>query len=262
MIIKTKNLCKSFGDKEILKQINMEVPKGCIYALLGPNGAGKTTTIRILTGLLKPLSGEVSVQGIDVVKHPEDIRAEIGVLSQESCGYKDFNTTDNILLFTSMVGIDEETARAKMFELLDKLDMLDKLDLKFGKLSGGEKRVINLVRTIISSRELIILDEPTTGLDIARAKKVRDLINDLVQNEGRTVVMSSHITTDLEALATHAGILRDGVLIFQGTKDQVIKKYNPSGDFEEAIINAFENGSIIPQVSKTITDDATKEAVT
>ena len=96
-IIETNNLRKSFGNKEILKGISLHVPKGSIYALLGPNGAGKTTTIRILTGILKPTSGEVTVQGIDVKKDADKIRAEIGILSQLSAGYKDFKTQDNIV---------------------------------------------------------------------------------------------------------------------------------------------------------------------
>ncbi|MHA1123175.1 MAG: AAA family ATPase, partial [Candidatus Heimdallarchaeota archaeon] len=126
--------------------------------------------------------------------------------------------------------------------LLRLLEMEDKLDLNFGKLSGGEKRVISLVRTIISSGDLIILDEPTTGLDIARAKLVRDIIRDLVEKEGRTVVMSSHIISDLEDLATHTGILKDGELVFEGTKGEVIQTYAPDSDFEEAIISAFKIG--------------------
>ncbi|MHA1630532.1 MAG: ABC transporter ATP-binding protein [Candidatus Heimdallarchaeota archaeon] len=243
LIIETKNLCKSFGQKQVLRNVSLHVPKGSIYALLGPNGAGKTTTIRILTGIMKPTSGEVVVQGINVVEHPEDIRAEIGILSQMSAGYKDIKTRDNILLFTSIVGVDKVVASEKMVELLERLEMADKLDLNFGKLSGGEKRVANLVRTIISSGELIILDEPTTGLDIARAKKARDIIQELVANEGKTVLMSSHITSDLEDLATHTGILKEGELIFEGTKEDVIKQFASDGNFEMAIINAFENGS-------------------
>ncbi len=246
-IIETKELRKSFGKKEILKGISLHVPKGCIYALLGPNGAGKTTTIRILTGILKPTSGEVYVLGVDVKKNPDEIRAEIGILSQLSAGYKDIKTRDNILLFTSIVGVDKEEASQKMMKLLLDLDMLDKLDQNFGKLSGGEKRVINLVRTIISSGELIILDEPTTGLDIARAKKVRDIIHALVKLDGKTVLMSSHITSDLEDLATHTGILKEGELVFEGTKKEVIEKYASDGDFEAAIIRAFENGRDFPK---------------
>jgi len=244
LIIETKDLCKSFGQKQVLKNVSLHVLKGSIYALLGPNGAGKTTTIRILTGIMKPTSGEVYVQGVDVIKKPEDVRAEIGILSQLSAGYKDIKTRDNILLFTSIVGIDREEASKKMMALLELLEMNDKLELNFGKLSGGEKRVINLVRTIISSGELIILDEPTTGLDIARAKKVRDIIQELVTKEGKTVLMSSHITSDLEDLATHTGILKEGKLIFEGTKEDVIKTYAPEGNFEMAIINAFENGKL------------------
>lgn len=241
-IIQTKNLRKKFGEKEVLKGISLNVPKGSIYALLGPNGAGKTTTIRILTGVLKATSGEVLVQNIDVDENAEQIRGEIGILSQLSAGYKDLKTRENILLFTSIIGVEEEKAEQMMHELLRELDMEDKLDQKFGKLSGGEKRVINLVRTFISSKELIILDEPTTGLDIARAKRVRDIISDLVKREERTVLMSSHITTDLETLATHAGILKEGELIFEGTKGEVISTFAPGSSFEDAIIAAFENG--------------------
>ncbi|NHK29739.1 MAG: ABC transporter ATP-binding protein [Asgard group archaeon] len=244
MIIRTENLCKSFGPKQVLRNVSIHIPKGSIYALLGPNGAGKTTTIRILTGILKPSSGNAFVQDIDVVKNPEQIRAKIGILSQLSAGYKDIKTKDNILLFTSIVGVDKAIATEKMFKLLSHLEMLDKLELNFGKLSGGEKRVVNLVRTIISGGDLIILDEPTTGLDIARAKKVRDIIKELVEKEEKTVLMSSHITSDLEDLATHTGILKEGELVFEGTKEEVIRIYAPTGDFEDAIINAFENGRI------------------
>ncbi|MHA1220143.1 MAG: ABC transporter ATP-binding protein [Candidatus Heimdallarchaeota archaeon] len=247
LIIETINLCKNFGSKQIVRNVSLKVPKGSIYALLGPNGAGKTTTIRILTGILKPTSGEVYVKGIDVVAESEKIRAEVGILSQLSAGYKDIKTRDNILLFTSIVGVDKEEARTQMHKLMMHLDMFDKLDLNFGKLSGGEKRVVNLVRTIISSGDLIILDEPTTGLDIARAKRVRDIIQELVTNEGKTVLMSSHITSDLEHLATHTGILKDGVLIFEGTKDQVIQEYASNGNFEEAIINAFESEVLVDE---------------
>ncbi|MBK5112033.1 MAG: ABC transporter ATP-binding protein [Candidatus Heimdallarchaeota archaeon] len=242
-IIETNNLCKSFGNKQILRNVSLHIPKGSIYALLGPNGAGKTTTIRILTGIMKPTSGDAIVQGIDVVRNPELIRSEIGILSQLSAGYKDFKTRDNILLFTSIVGVDKMEATIKMEELLRLLEMEDKLDLNFGKLSGGEKRVISLVRTIISSGDLIILDEPTTGLDIARAKLVRDIIHDLVKREGRTVVMSSHITSDLEDLATHTGILKDGELVFEGTKEEVIQAYAPDSNFEDAIITSFKIGN-------------------
>ncbi|HUT79659.1 MAG TPA: ABC transporter ATP-binding protein [Candidatus Bathyarchaeia archaeon] len=242
LIIETIDLRKNFGSKEILKGISLHIPRGSIYALLGPNGAGKTTTIRIITGLLKPTSGQVYVDGIDVVKDSEAIRSEIGVLSQLSAGYKDVKTRDNILLFTDIVGIDRNEAIIKMNKLMMYLDMFDKLTLNFGKLSGGEKRVVNLVRTIISSKDIIILDEPTTGLDIARAKRVRDIIRDLVNIEGKTVLMSSHITSDLEDLATHTGILKSGILVFEGTKDEAIKKFSTRDDFEEAIINAFENG--------------------
>ncbi|NHJ47599.1 MAG: ABC transporter ATP-binding protein [Asgard group archaeon] len=247
LIIETKNICKNFGQKQVLKHVSLHVPKGCIYALLGPNGAGKTTTIRILTGIMKPSSGEAFVQGIDVVKDSDKIRSKIGILSQLSAGYKDIKTKDNILLFTSIVGIDRAVATEKMQKLLEHLDMIDKLDQHFGKLSGGEKRVINLVRTIISGGELIILDEPTTGLDIARAKRVRDIIKNLVENEGKTILMSSHITSDLEDLATHTGILKEGELIFEGTKEDVIATYAPTGNFEDAIINAFENGRLPPK---------------
>ncbi|MBN1328779.1 MAG: ABC transporter ATP-binding protein [Candidatus Heimdallarchaeota archaeon] len=243
LIVETIELRKNFGSKEILKGISLHVPKGSIYALLGPNGAGKTTTIRIITGILKPTSGQAFVQGIDVVENSEAIRSEIGVLSQLSAGYKDINTRDNILLFTDIVGINKTEATIKMNKLMMYLDMFDKLTINFGKLSGGEKRVVNLVRTIISSGDLIILDEPTTGLDIARAKRVRDIIRDLVNIEGKTVLMSSHITSDLEDLATHTGILKDGMMVFEGTKSEAIKKFSTKDDFEEAIINAFENGN-------------------
>jgi ABC-type multidrug transport system ATPase subunit len=239
------NLKKRFNGFEAVSDISFSIKSGEIFALLGPNGAGKTTTIRMLTGLLKPTSGHIRINGEDVSNHPELVRGKFGVLPQDNAGYAHLTVKENIIFFASLAGYKGKEFEDMMYNYLEELDLSDFSDKKFGKLSGGEKRAVCLVRAITGHYKVIILDEPTSGLDIARAAKTREIIERLAK-QGKTIIMSSHITTDLEQLADRCGILKKGELIFQGNKDELIASFSKKGTFEDAVIQAFRinvNGS-------------------
>ena len=255
-MVKTVNLSKDFKMTRAVDRVNIEIPKKSIYALLGPNGAGKTTTIRMILGLLRPSSGQVYVNGFNVSENPKSIRGQIGLLPQFSAAYYDLTPLQNIKFILELNNLAFEEVNVKMTEYFEKLDIKQELLQKsFTKLSGGEQRAISFIMAAITDKEFLILDEPTSGLDIARAKYIRSIIKDLVEIEGKTILLSSHIVSDLEELADYCGILKEGSLVFQGDKEEIINTYSrETNDFEDAIINAFQapvgSRSVSPEVLK------------
>ncbi|MHA1668359.1 MAG: ABC transporter ATP-binding protein [Candidatus Heimdallarchaeaceae archaeon] len=240
-MVETFNLSKSFQTTLAVNNVNLKIPKGSIYALLGPNGAGKTTTIRLLLGLLKPTKGKVIVNDIDVSLHSKKIRGQISLLPQFSAAYYDLTPLKNIKFIIELNGIRYEDVLPDLEDFFHKLEITSELLNKpFSKLSGGEQRAISFIMAAITNREFLILDEPTSGLDIARAKYIRSIIRDLA-DKGKTVLLSSHIVSDLEELAEYCGVLKKGKLVFQGKKEEIISHFAPSsGSFEDAIIEAFK----------------------
>ena len=255
-MVKTVNLSKDFKMTRAVNRINIEIPKKSIYALLGPNGAGKTTTIRMILGLLKPSAGEVYVNGFNVSENPKSIRGQIGLLPQFSAAYYDLTPLQNIKFILELNNLTFEDVNVKITDYFEKLDIKPELLHKpFTKLSGGEQRAISFVMAVITDKEFLIMDEPTSGLDIARAKYIRSIIKDLVEEEGKTILLSSHIVSDLEELAEYCGILKEGSLVFQGDKEEIINTYSPeTKDFEDAIVNAFQ----APVVGKSISPEVLK----
>ncbi|MHA1347728.1 MAG: ABC transporter ATP-binding protein [Candidatus Heimdallarchaeaceae archaeon] len=255
-MVKTVNLSKDFKMTRAVDRVNIEVPKKSIYALLGPNGAGKTTTIRMILGLLKPSTGEVYVNGFNVSENSKSIRGQIGLLPQFSAAYYDLTPIQNIKFILELNNMSFEDVNEKITNYFEKLDIKQGLLHKpFTKLSGGEQRAISFIMAAITDKKLLILDEPTSGLDIARARYIRSIIKDLVKKEGKTILLSSHIVSDLEELAEYCGILKEGSLVFQGNKEEIVNTYSPeTKDFEDAIVNAFQapvdRRSISPEVLK------------
>lgn len=242
LMVETQQLSKQFKLLLAVDGVNLEIPKGKIYALLGPNGAGKTTSIRMLLGLLKPTFGSVTVNGIDVTLNPKAIRGKIGLLPQFSAAYYDLTPMQNIKFVLELNGISYEGVNQTLVSYFQTLEITHELLNKpFSKLSGGEQRSISFIMAVMTNKDFMILDEPTTGLDIARAKYIRSIIKKLVEEEGKTILLSSHIVSDLEELADYCGILKQGKLIFQGKKEEIINTYAPdTQEFEDAIIEAFK----------------------
>ncbi|MHA2089695.1 MAG: ABC transporter ATP-binding protein [Candidatus Kariarchaeaceae archaeon] len=226
------------GDIEILKGVDLELKSGTVTALLGPNGAGKTSTIRVILGLLKPTHGSVRVFDFDVTKEAEKIRGRIGLLPQTNSGYKSLTGIQNINFLLELTGKNIEKCQVQLEELLDRLDLARVALQPWSVLSGGEQRALGFIRAILSGDELLLLDEPTTGLDLARAAIIRKIIQEQVK-EGKTVLMSSHVLTDLEELANQIVIIKNGRIMKSGTKKEIQEHYSVGGDLEDAIVAAF-----------------------
>jgi ABC-2 type transport system ATP-binding protein len=243
LMVHTTELSKYFNTVIAVNKVNLKIPKGSIYALLGPNGAGKTTTIRMLLGLLKPSNGHIFVNDIDVSFNPKEIRGKIGLLPQFSAAYYDLTSMQNIKFNLELNNIEMETVQPALSDFFNRLEITSELLNKpFSKLSGGEQRAICFIMSAITDKDFLILDEPTSGLDIARAKYIRSIIKDLSEVQGKTVLLSSHIVSDLEELAEYCGILVKGKLVFQGRREEIIEKYAPeTKSFEDAIVRVFNS---------------------
>ncbi|MCE7734892.1 MAG: ABC transporter ATP-binding protein [Candidatus Heimdallarchaeota archaeon] len=233
------NVYKTIDQFEILRDVSLKIKQGRVLALLGPNGAGKTTTIRVILGLLKPTSGEVNVLDIDVTQHPEKIRSKIGLLPQSNAGYKSLTGRDNIEFILKLVGKSAAEYSSDLYQLLDRLNLLEVAEKKWSVLSGGEQRALGFIRAILMGEDILILDEPTTGLDLARAAIIRKIIQEQVRG-GKTVVMSSHIITDLEELAEDIVIMKNGKIVRTGSREDILNYYTKDGDLEDALVVAFE----------------------
>ncbi len=240
--VETHNLTKYYKEKLAVNNVNLRINKGSVYALLGPNGAGKTTTIRMLLGIMVPTAGQIKINDLDIIHNPKKIRGEIGILPQNSAAYHDLNAMHNIKFILDLHGIKFKNVKDQLSEYFVQLEITpDLLNKPFSKLSGGEQRAIAFIMAIIIDKPILILDEPTSGLDIARAKYIRAIIKDLAETKNKTILLSSHIVSDLEELATHCGILKNGSLVFQGTKDELVQTYSPETlDFEDAIVESFK----------------------
>lgn len=229
---------KTIDKYHILTDVSLNLKRGRTTALLGPNGAGKTTTIRIILGLLKPTSGSVHVLGVNVSEKPEEIRRKIGLLPQINAGYKNLSGRDNIEFILNLAGRSKTDYTNDLDVLVNRLDLQEIVEKKWSVLSGGEQRALGFIRAILMGDEILILDEPTTGLDLSRASIIRKIIQEQVSS-GKTVLMSSHIITDLEELAEEIIIMKNGKILQSGTRKEILNLYTKNGDLEDALVAAF-----------------------
>lgn len=224
-VISVKNLVKIF-DNEVtaVDNLNLNVKKGEIYGFLGPNGAGKTTSINILSGLLKPTSGEVIVGGFDVIKNSGKIKEIIGVCPQEPSLFGYLTGRQNIEFFGNLHCIPKEKIKAQTNFLLKKLNFLGEGDRRVKHYSGGMVRRINVAVALINDPDIVFLDEPTVGMDPQSRRAVWEFIQDLKKN-GKTVILTTHYIEEAEQLCEQVGIIDHGKIIELGNPDELKQKY-------------------------------------
>ena len=189
---------------------------GRVFSLLGPNGAGKTTTLRMLSTIFKPTSGTIKIAGIDAVENPQEARKKIGFLTGSTGLYARLTPNELIQYFANLYGVsknDFEERKARLYSLLDMNDFQNK---RIGKLSTGMKQKVSICRTMIHDPEVVVFDEPTSGLDVITAENIIKLIVDC-KNEGKTVIFSSHIMSEVDLLCDDMAIVHKGKLLFNGT---------------------------------------------
>ena len=227
MMIKTRGLCKSFGDHIVLDGIDLNVASGTVFALLGPNGAGKTTTVHILSTLIGADSGQARVAGHDVVREPDAVRAAIGVTGQFSAVDNLLTGEENLLLMADLHHLSRSEGRRRAAALLERFDLVDaakKLPITY---SGGMRRRLDLAMTLVGDPRIIFLDEPTTGLDPRSRHTMWQIIRDLVAS-GVTILLTTQYLEEADQLADRIAVLDQGKLIAEGTPDE-LKRRIPGG---------------------------------
>ncbi|MBW9153718.1 ABC transporter ATP-binding protein [Clostridium estertheticum] len=220
MQININNLSKKFSSKSALKDVNLTIDQG-MFGLLGRNGAGKTTLMRILATLLNKSSGEISICGIDILKTKE-IRKLIGYLPQDFCVYPNLSVYEAMDYLGVLSEVPSSERKKIIPELLEKVNLLDCKKVKVRALSGGMKRRLGIAQAILHNPKVLIVDEPTAGLDPKERIRFRNLLCELAKD--KIVILSTHIIGDIEATCKNIGILDNGSLIFKGTVHELKNK--------------------------------------
>ena len=192
---------------------------GRVFSLLGPNGAGKTTTLRMISTIFKPTSGSIKIAGIDAVENPTEARKKIGFLTGSTGLYARLTPNEVIKYFADLYGISNDDFEARKERLYTLLDMHDFQGKRIGKLSTGMKQKVSICRTMIHDPEVVVFDEPTSGLDVITAENIIKLIRDC-KDQGKTVIFSSHIMSEVDLLCDDMAIIHKGKMLFDGTMDE------------------------------------------
>ncbi len=227
-VIEIKNLNKSFGEVRAVRDLSFSVKEGELFAFLGVNGAGKSTTINIMCAQLKKDSGEVIIDSHDLDVTASFIKSRLGVVFQESLLDKALSAKDNLQSRAALYGIVGKDFDKRLCELTELLDLSELLKRPVGKLSGGQRRRIDIARALLHNPKILILDEPTTGLDPQSRKMLWDVIEGLRKSEGMTVFLTTHYMEEA-AGADYVVILDSGLLVAEGTPLELKNKY--TGDF-------------------------------
>ncbi|KLV25445.1 ABC transporter ATP-binding protein [Niallia circulans] len=219
-IIETSNLTKKFGKFLAVDQVNLLVPKGGIYGFLGPNGAGKSTTIRMLLGLIKETKGEVKVFNKSIKDDRIAILSRIGSMVETPSYYGHLTAYENLEVTRKILGAEKKEIE-RVLEIVKLTEVRNKAVKKF---SLGMKQRLGIAQALLGKPELLILDEPTNGLDPSGIIEIRELIKSLPKDYGITILISSHILSEIELMATHVGIINKGRLLFQGSMNDLREK--------------------------------------
>ena len=215
-MIELRQLSKAYGAVTALSNLDLSVPEGCLYGLLGPNGAGKTTTLRILATLLAPDHGSVEVDGVDALQHPREVRRLLGYVAQEVAIDKILSGRELLQLQGDLYHLNRADRDHRIDDLIDRLGMEPWIDRRCGTYSGGMRRRLDLAAGLLHRPRLLVLDEPTVGLDIESRSAIWQLLNQLVE-AGTSVLLSSHYLEEIEALADRMAIIDAGAVIAEGT---------------------------------------------
>ncbi len=217
MVIRTDRLSFHFGDQQVVKAVSLEVPQGSIYGFLGPNGAGKTTTIKLLLNLLHAENGTIQIFDKDLQANRIEILSQIGSLIEQPAIYGHLTGKENLCNRALLLQVPAE----RVDEMLELVRLKAAANKKASQYSLGMKQRLGIALALLSDPKLIILDEPTNGLDPNGIIEVRQLLLRLVKEQGKTVFVSSHLLAEIERMATHVGIINHGELVFQGTIEEL-----------------------------------------
>lgn len=231
--IKTDNLTKKYKDNAVVKNLNLQVEEGEMYALLGVNGAGKSTTIKMLSCLIRPTCGDATILSHSIVSDSVNVKQIISVSPQETSVAPNLTVRENLEFIAGIFGFDRKQAKEKTRQIIADFDMEEIENSRAKTLSGGWQRRLSIAMALISEPKVIFLDEPTLGLDVLAR---RDLWKQISKLKGKiTIILTTHYLEEAEALADRIGIMAKGILKAQGTA-QALKALAKTDDFEEAFV--------------------------
>lgn len=223
-VLEVKNLAKNYGSFEAVKGIDFVVPEREIFALIGPNGAGKSTTLKMIGTILHPTSGQIKIDGVDVVKQPDIARNRISYLPEEVGAYKNLTGLAYIELMAGLYNDDSKLQREYIDRAVNICGLGDRMKDKMGAYSKGMTRKVMLARALMSKPKLAILDEATSGLDVINALEIRNIIIEYAKS-GTTILVSSHNMLEIEYLSNTVGIIDQGKIIETGTVNELKSKH-------------------------------------
>lgn len=222
-MVEVKNVTKRFNDKLVLDNISLDIKKGEIFGLIGPNGAGKSTLINIITGLIKADSGQVTIGGDDIDKDPVACKRRIGLVPQSLAIIKEFNAYDNLEYFGAFYGLSGKLLKERIEEALEVTGLKDRRKEKVKQFSGGMLRRLNLGASIMHHPELLILDEPTVGVDAQSRNYTFDYLRQINKDRETTILYTSHYMEEVESLCNRIFIMDLGKEIAYGSKNEVLR---------------------------------------
>ncbi len=256
LAIQVQDLHKNFGDIHAVQGVTFDVQAGEIYSLLGPNGAGKSTTISMLSCLLQPNQGDAFVMGHSVLHQPMDVKASIGVVPQEIALYEDISARDNLTFWGKMYGLRGSGLAERVDEVLDVIGLASRQKGRVSKFSGGMKRRLNIGIALLNKPDVIIMDEPTVGIDPQSRRNILDNVKEL-NHQGMTVLYTTHYMEEAQELSHHIAIMDQGHIIASGTHDELVKVVGEldrinltlSADSDE-LLDLWQETAGVHQVSK------------
>ena len=238
-MIEIKNLSKSYQKFKALDRLNLSIGKGEIFGFIGPNGAGKSTTIKILTGLLKPSEGSATIDGIDCSSSAKELRYKVGYMPDNFGVYEGLKVWEYLDFFCAAYRIPKKSRQDTIEHVLDITSSQRIKEFRMEALSKGMKQKAGLAKTLLHDPSVVILDEPSSGLDPRARIEMRELIKKL-KVMGKTVMVSSHILSELSEISDQIGILEKGVLLASGTVDSVMKKFRQEMRYEVEVLGDVE----------------------
>ncbi|MFT4414736.1 ABC transporter ATP-binding protein [Fredinandcohnia humi] len=250
-MIQIENISKRYGKKMSLQNVSMTIEKGEIYGLLGSNGAGKSTLLSILATISEPTSGEITIDGLSLRKKKKQIRDRIGYVPQDIALWEDQTVKENMVLWSKFA--KQHVSDKQLYDICQMVQLGEKWHEKVSSLSGGMKRKLNIAVALIHNPDILLMDEPTVGIDIQSKLEINHYIRQLAQ-QGKTIIYTTHDMSEILFLCEKVGILKEGVLQFSGTLEQARKKAGVEGitttNDEELLYYLFEYGIKIADINR------------
>jgi ABC-2 type transport system ATP-binding protein len=231
------DLRKSYGTVRALDGVSLSVERGEVFGYLGPNGAGKTTTIKLLTGLIRPTSGDARIAGFSIVEHPLEVKARIGYVPESGAIYEKLTPREYLTITGELYGLDDRTVAAKLLELVDMFSLSRWIDDRMDSFSKGMKQKICLAAALMHGPEIVFLDEPMNGLDVDAVMLMKDLIQRM-SHAGTTIFYTSHLIDVVEKICTRIGVIDQGRLVAIGTIEELVAR-TETASLESALMRLW-----------------------